>query len=241
MTRKVNLKALGGSSATMTTIGPQHRPLSPLYRPRRCLHRCRLACHLLSRKRQCVDLRRRPQWPCQLSSLPGLTASLCYRCDAASRQPQCPDCLLPRSQPNPVPRPLLSSQAADGAFNLDARLAIILGCDLRDLHGAMSCAATPLCDLGYVVSERAWATALVLVALDSTFAPLRESWSLFASRSTLWLSRTLRTCQARECPIGAPSATGSVPEAHQVVTSAGAGAARIMAALMLSARKTLGT
>jgi hypothetical protein len=85
-------------------------------------------------------------------------------------------------------------QAADGAFELDSRLASVLGLSLPALQAAQARVAAsggPLDGLDAVVAARAWATSLVLAALERTFASMRDSWALFAKRSAQWLRRAL--------------------------------------------------
>jgi hypothetical protein len=84
-------------------------------------------------------------------------------------------------------------QAAEGAFELDSRLAALLGRPLAALQASLAsgAAAAPLVGLDAGLAARAWATALVLAALESTFASMRDSWALFAKRSSQWLRRTL--------------------------------------------------
>lgn len=93
-------------------------------------------------------------------------------------------------------------QAADGAFFPDERLAAVLGLALGRLTLPVTLA--PL--TGPAIDVKIWATVVVLAALESVFAPIRESWSLFAKRSSSWLGRALR-----DASMQAPS--GPIPQA----------------------------
>ncbi len=71
---------------------------------------------------------------------------------------------------------------------------MVLGRPLAALQaGLAGVASGPLGSSGLdgAAAARAWATALVLVALESTFVTMRDSWALFAKRSAQWLRRTL--------------------------------------------------
>ena len=93
-----------------------------------------------------------------------------------------------------LPLPMLTLlQAVDGSFELSEALAAALGApSLAALQAAQEAPAVAAIILAAAVpASRAWATALVLVALETTFASMRESWSLFAKRSSQWLRRAL--------------------------------------------------
>lgn len=83
-------------------------------------------------------------------------------------------------------------QFADGSFELNDALAVALG--TTPLEGLMASLGTPavaaaVAGLSVDVAARAWATALVVAALETSFASMRESWTLFSKRSSQWLRR----------------------------------------------------
>jgi hypothetical protein len=90
------------------------------------------------------------------------------------------------SSPPPAIRPLdelVLLQRADGSFDLDERIASILGVPLRKLekklHGAEG---------DPVEAARAWATALAIAWLESRAAESRGEWELLAEKAKTWLS-----------------------------------------------------
>jgi hypothetical protein len=86
-------------------------------------------------------------------------------------------------------------QSADGSFALDDRLAHALGAanaaTLRAACASVTAAA------GGTLDDRAIATALVLAVLEARFAASRDSWALFAKRSSSWLRKALSGDAAR--------------------------------------------
>jgi Ca-activated chloride channel family protein len=89
------------------------------------------------------------------------------------------------SSPPPAIRPLdelVLLQRADGSFDLDERIASILGVPLRKLekklHGAEG---------DPVEAARAWATALAIAWLESRAAESRGEWELLAEKAKTWL------------------------------------------------------
>lgn len=85
-------------------------------------------------------------------------------------------------------------QAADGSFELSAALASALGATpLASLQASLGSpgVSAAVAGLDGSVAARAWATALVVAALETAFASMRDSWALFGKRSTQWLRRAL--------------------------------------------------
>jgi hypothetical protein len=79
-------------------------------------------------------------------------------------------------------------QSADGSFTLEDALARLLGAadaaTLRAACAAMTAAAGK-------ADDGILATALVLAVLEARFAASRDSWALFAKRSSSWLRKAL--------------------------------------------------
>ena len=98
--------------------------------------------------------------------------------------------------------PLGVPQAADGSFELsEALTAVILAPSLASLNQAQTsvAAAAALKGLDLKVASRVWATALVLAALNTVYSAMKDSWTLFAKRSFLWLRRTMGSVPGGAC------------------------------------------
>ncbi len=95
-------------------------------------------------------------------------------------------------------------QSADGSFALDDRLANALGAaDAATLRAACAGVVT---SAGGSLDDRAIATALVLAVLEARFAASRDSWALFAKRSSSWLRKALGGDAARLTAVNAAAA-----------------------------------
>ncbi len=86
------------------------------------------------------------------------------------------------AQPPPEMAMLVSLQAADGSWSLDADLAAVLGRDLADLEAALAGSTGAPEDI-----RRAWATALALAWLHAHAMHVAAEWRMLAVKARTWI------------------------------------------------------
>jgi len=78
---------------------------------------------------------------------------------------------------------LVTLQRADGSWNLNGRLALLIGHKFAALESASSGATGAVSEV-----RKAWATALALAWLGAHAGPFEGEWKLAADKARRWLS-----------------------------------------------------